>query len=153
MQNNTPRTGPTNLGELFRAALDPINKAQQKKKRSQFKPDYARLKLKFFYRDGNHSVHYSYDFIYRYENGAKTKVSDEELGYVKLLKLIQKQREADTFITAVIWANVSDNLSTDSGRYDYEIVKAVRGKEPVLNKAVRFHKGKLDINAVKNYSR
>lgn len=112
---------PVTLKEMY---------AKKKAKRKQSKPEFARFKLKFWYLDGNTSVHYSYDYTYRYPNGQQITVYDEHRGFWLLIKHIRELKAQDLFKTCVIWSNNDDcNLSTDSGRYDYCVAKSYRQRD------------------------
>lgn len=129
-QNN--RTGATSLNNLFEAALNPVIQRQVARTRKQFKPQFARFKLKFYYLDGNASVHFSYDFYHSYEGGTKKRIDDEALGFSKLLRCIEKND--GKYLSAVIWATLDKKKSTDESKYQTEVFKHVRNGKPIANK-------------------
>lgn len=148
--NPTNRTGSTHIGTLFKPFQEAIAQDQARKKRTQVKPAYARFKCKLYYRDGNASVHFSYDFFYRHENKQKIRVHDEAGGYLKLLNLIRKMIDEDKIISAVIWACLTEDTSTDQAVYNFQLFKAVRGKNPESYQHIRFDpKGMLKLQLLK----
>ena len=138
------QTNNQNTKDLFREALQPVTDHRAKIKRKQYKPEFARFKLKFYWRDGNSSVHYSYDFLFRYTDGVRRTVTDEQLGYSKLVQCIHKNK--DLYITAVIWANVSNDISTDTGTYDVEVLKSIRNRDAKVNPLMIFRHDKLELD-------
>lgn len=136
---------PSNDG-LFKhfidVATEGARKYQQDVKRQQFIPLYARFKLKFYYIDGNSSVHYSYDMFHQYIGGEKKRVTDEQVGLSKLIRCVD--HTAGKYVTAVIWACLADETATETARYDCQVVKFIRNRTPVIN--VKFNM----LNSFKN---
>lgn len=130
---NEPRAGSQSLNNLFEAALNPVMQHKTAKTRKQFKPMFARFKLKMYYLDGNASVHYSYDFYHSYLGGVKKRIDDEALGFSKLLNCIKKAE--GKYITAVIWATLDPKKSTEENKYQTEVFKHIRNGKPTVNKA------------------
>lgn len=148
MQKNQPpapnlfggNTSP--LRDIIAQATAPVRKYQQQVTRKQYVPDYARFKLKFYYLDGNSSTHYSYDSFYVSQDGAKTLKWDEQVGLVKLLRLIETNK--GKYISAVIWCVMNDDTATATAQYNFEIVKYVRNRSPRIHSKINFTSGRLD---------
>lgn len=146
--NKNPHMENRNITPIAQLVLQGLNEVliendKNKIKRKQSKPETARFKLKFWYLDGNCSTHYSYDYDYIYPDGIKTKVHNEKRGLYKLLTLIGKNKEADTFISAIVWINLSSDLSTETGRYDFCIAKSTRGSSGRTHPNLKFESGKV----------
>jgi len=131
-KNFQQRNGMQSLNNLFEAALNPVLQQQTAKARKQFKPAFARFKLKFYYLDGNESVHFSYDFYFEYQNGVKKKIEDESLGFSKLLNCIKKNE--GLYKTAMIWATPCTIKNTDDHKYKIEVFKHIRNQNATSNK-------------------
>jgi len=136
------------LRDIIPEAMRPARKYQQKIKRKKFKPPNARFKLKFWYLDGYESCHWSYDFFYKYTDGVKDRIEDEENGLLKLIRCVNKFR--DKFVTAIIWCTLSETKDTNEANYNHEICKWVRNKKPKSSNLVQFKKGKLQIELLKD---
>lgn len=122
----------TKMSNLFEAALNPVMQHQTAKHRKQFKPQFARFKLKFYYLDGNASVHYSYDFYHQYIGGVKKRIDDESLGFAKLLNCIKKNE--GKYLSAIIWCTTCPKKSTDENKYIHEVFRVIRNANPITNK-------------------
>lgn len=142
------RSGQQPLKNLFEAAFNPVLQYQTTKTRKQFKPMFARFKLKFYYLDGNASVHYSYDFYHSYTAGVKKRIDDESLGFSKLLLCIQKNE--GKYLSAVIWATLCEKKSTEENKYQTQIFKHVRNGNAETNKNLKFNEnGNVIVNLLK----
>lgn len=126
------RQGIQSMKNLFEATINPVLQHQAVKTRKQFKPQYARFKLKFYYLDGNASVHYSYDFYHSYTAGVKKRIQDETLGFSKLLNCIKKAE--GKYLSCVIWATLDPSKNTDDNKYQNEVFKHVRNGKQIINK-------------------
>lgn len=147
--SNQTRIGNQPLHELLQAATEPARNYSKKVKRKQFSPLYARFKLKFYYKDGNCSVHYSYDFYNHTENGEVKKITDENVGWIKLLRCIEKNQ--GLFISAVIWCKLGDNTEVAAGGYNNECAKFKANGSVSINQSIRFRAGRMDWqNFIKN---
>lgn len=131
------------IGDLFNKSLHQVNVNQAAKRRAKWKPEFSRFKLKFYYRDGNESVHYSYDMYHRYQDGVKIRETDEATGLTKLLRCIEKQTANDSFISAVIWTKLSQDTSTSVDNYHFEVYRFVRKKQVQACKHLHFENGRL----------
>lgn len=133
---------PTALHSLLEPAMQPVRAYQKKVKRKQFQPEFARFKLKFYYKDGNQSVHYSYDFYYTTENGERKKIHDESDGWLKLLRLIEKNK--DLFICAMIWCKLGDDTNVRAGGYNNECAKFKANGSVSINTSIGWRHGRMD---------
>lgn len=95
--------------------------------RKSTKPRWSRFKLKFNYRDGNMSVHFSYDWMNDYSTGMKKNIDNEQLGFSKLLLLVEKNRVKDTYNDATIFMTLSIKKDTDVKDYDVPVYYFKRG--------------------------
>ena len=145
--------GERPLADTIEEAMLPARKYNQKEKRKQFKPKHSRFKLKFYYIDGNQSIHYSYDFYYKYTDGVKETVNDEFKGLKTLLRCIKGRR--NTFVTAMIWLTLVKNKKTKMDendgvieRYDIPVVKYVRNRNVLRNPTVEWANNQLILDLV-----
>ena len=114
-------------------------------------PEFARCKAQFLLRTGSSSIPYhSYDIT----NIKGQNVTNEEIGFYKLLEMIAKRRENDEYVTASIWCKLGDDLRTYSNGvlskdYDFFLFKHVRHENPWLCPYIKFNNGKLDTSLIK----
>lgn len=137
--------------DFVQEALRPTRKYDQQKKRAKYVPERARFKLKFWYRDGNESVHYSYDHFYRMYGGVKERMQDEQQGLTKLLRLIKKNE--GKFIAAVVWCVMHDDTTVMTSKYNFEVIKYVHNRDPKIHRMIQFEKGKLVWTKLTNFNR
>ena len=151
METTNQRSGNLNLNDLAAQFLKPIQAKEDKKKRNQWKPDYSRFKLKCYYKDGNASVHYSYDIYHKYENKIKNVIHDECEGLRKLITYILSVQHK--IKTAVIWVTFDKEAGTDKAQYNYEVYKmlAKSFNDPLIKKSdkIYFIEGKLNTQILK----
>ena len=145
------RSGQTTLGSLASSFLSPIQE-KQKAKRKKWIPDFARFKLKCYYKDGNASVHYSYDIYHKYENKIKQTITDEGEGLNKLITYINSVQHK--IKTAVIWVTFEKEKGVKEAMYNYEVWKLCNrsgSPEPEITKSSRiyFADGKLNTDILK----
>jgi len=107
--------------------------------RKSQKPKWSRFKLKFNYRDGNQSSHFSYDWNPDYSTGIKKYRDDEQMGFTKLLLLIDKNRKLDTYNDATIYMTVSIKKDTNVGDYDIPVAYISRGKDIRLDPRLKYN--------------
>lgn len=111
-------------GQIQQAAQDNRNTETK----SKFIPQKARFKLQFIYRNGRTSPPYhSYD--------TQGRSYDERTGLVKLIRLVEKERQKDTFVVATIFAN------TNAQPYTYFQGKPNKAYNAIIYKEVRGAKG------------
>jgi len=91
--------------------------------KNKWKPEFSRFKLKCYYKDGNSSVHYSYDMFHKYTAGIKQRITDEQEGLTKLLTYIFSVQHK--IKTAVIWLTFEKEQGTEKSKFDSEIYKGV----------------------------
>lgn len=136
---------------LTASILDPIQDKQKQKKRNQWKPEYSRFKLKCYYKDGNASVHYSYDIYHKYTAGIKTVITDENEGLTKLITYILSVQHK--IKTAVIWVTFDKEKGTEVSQYNFEIFKLLGriSGEPTIKKTDKlfFKEGFLNMEILK----
>jgi hypothetical protein len=151
METTNQRSGNLNLNDLAAQFLKPIQAKEDKKKRNQWKPDYSRFKLKCYYKDGNASVHYSYDIYHKYENKIKNVIHDECEGLTKLITYILSVQHK--IKTAVIWVTFDKEAGTDKAQYNYEVYKMLSKSfnDPLIKKSdkIYFIEGKLNTQILK----
>lgn len=84
-----------------------------------FIPDFARFKMKIYYRTGKSSVYWSLDYTTK-ENGET--VRDEWTGLMKLVRLAETKIKANRQIKSiVIWASDEETPDTKAQRYAHQI--------------------------------
>jgi len=136
---------------LTASLLAPIQEKQKQKKRNQWKPEFSRFKLKCYYKDGNASVHYSYDIYHKYTAGIKTIITDENEGLTKLITYILSVQHK--IKTAVIWVTFEKEKGTDNAQYNFEIFKLLGriSGEPTIKKTDKlfFNNGLLNMEILK----
>jgi hypothetical protein len=136
---------------LTASLLAPIQEKEKQKKRNQWKPEYSRFKLKCYYKDGNASVHYSYDIYHKYTAGIKQVITDENEGLTKLITYILSVQHK--IKTAVIWVTFDKEKGTDQAQYNFEIFKLLGriSGEPTIKKTDKlyFKEGKLNLDILK----
>lgn len=140
------------FSNLFDQATSAARQNKTASNRRVWTPEFARFKMQFKYRDGTTSIPYhSYD-IHKAKGGVN--ITDEQLGYSKLLLFAEKKRHEDRFLVGTIWANLTDDLRTFvDGRlnmnYDFIVFKIVRGQNAYASPFLQFNKGKLDVEFIK----
>ena len=134
------------IEQIIDKALKPTRVYTRKVNQNQHKPEYARFKCKCYYRDGNSSVHYSYDYHFRYQDGQKIRYQDEEQGFIKLLRMIEKRR--NNILSAVIWCTFSQDQNTENSKYNYQIAKFVGTQKQQYNPLLQFRKGLLILDKI-----
>ena len=88
-------------------------------------PLYARYRMKVQYNAAS-AYYYSYDYTPKFNNGVKIgKQKSELIALNKLIELMNK-KSPDAYRYAVIYCNVSNDLSTKAGRYDLHICNILR---------------------------
>ena len=136
---------------LTASILHPIQDKQKQKKRNQWKPEYSRFKLKCYYKDGNASVHFSYDIYHKYTAGVKTVITDENEGLTKLITYILSVQHK--IKTAVIWVTFEKEKGTETAQYNFEIFKLLGrlNSDPTIKKTDKlfFNNGLLNMEILK----
>lgn len=90
-------------------------------------PKWARFRM-FIQYDGGNAKYPSWDYSYKIENGFKIKVKSESIGLSKLIEEQHRQVKACKSIRYVnIFANLSNDLDTTTGNFDYLICTIVKG--------------------------
>jgi len=89
------------------------------------KPKFARFKLFCQYYNGN-ANYFSYDYVYEYPGGVKTKRYSEMTGLYDMVERMMKKIATD-YRYMTIFANITNNLSTDTGDYGFYVGKIIRG--------------------------
>lgn len=134
--------------DIFTQAMQ-INYNAKSYRKSQ-KPKWSRFKLKFQYKDGNQSIHYSYDWNADYTGGMKKYKDDEQLGFSKLILLIDKMRQKDCYNSATIYMTLSDKKDTSINDYDVSIGYIQRGKDISIDNRLKFENNRVVLNLFKN---
>lgn len=153
--NTQPRTNnlfgeKNHFAALIESVQAPVRSYHHKQARTFYKPDFARFKLKVYFRDGNGKVMFSYDTYKKYVEGKKTTVLDEREGLIKLVRCVNKYQKSDRLISAVIWACVTPEKNTKESLYNFEVVKFVRHKENWFSPFLKFENGILQIQFFPN---
>lgn len=146
--NLLPNNG--HLREFIAPALKPVRKYQQKVARATFVPLYARFKMKVYFRDGNQKVFYSYDMHYSTKEGVKSKITNEEMGFIKLFRYLKNLKKDDCYLTVMMWCVMGENTSVKEGIYNFEVLKYVRNREPKIHRKMTFTNGKLNWQDMSN---
>lgn len=142
MKETTTRThNSATINDVIQQAIKPARNYQQKQKNGYFRPKYARFKCKMYWKDGNSSVHYSYDFFHRYVDGVKERIADEQGGFSKLLRMIDKRQ--GNYISGMIWMCFSQDKATENSVYNYTICKFVGGRATYMNNLLNFNKNQV----------
>lgn len=150
-QNTSPDHNTTHIGALLTQGIIQYReeaKRYQVQRKSE-RPEFARFKLKIWWRDGNENVFYSYDYDYFYPDGKKTRRDDEQRGLWKLLKEIGEQKELDNIKTAMIWMSFDERPATISSSYDFCIAKSLRGQNGKKLPELKFENGKVNMNLLR----
>lgn len=141
------------VGHLFGEALDQAKAIHKLKNKSAYCPQFARFKLQFINRDGTTSIPYfSYD---TYKGVGGKNITDENAGYAKLLKYLNKRRYEDSYVVATIWANITPDLRTFidgklNKNYDFIVTKHVKGQREFVHECLKFRHGRLDVDLFKS---
>ena len=135
--------GSGSIRDLIGNALEPARSYRAKVKKHNYKPKRARFKAKFYFRDGNEAVFYSWDTISRSKDGRKFKELNEEIGLFTLHRLTQKYE--GKFITCMIWLTFDREKETDNSKYNYEVCKYIGGKPVKYNPLVTFRKNMVEL--------
>lgn len=101
--------------EFAQRVKRPYNRKQPYKSR---KPKRARFKAQFYFKDGNSTIKYSYDYI----NTAKGVLVDEWRGLNKLEELINKWRK--DIATVTIYFNPDTHPQTADKNYN-QVLKSM----------------------------
>jgi hypothetical protein len=102
-------------------------------------PKWARLRMFVQYYEGN-AKYPSFDYTYAYPNGIKTKIKSESVGLTKLFEAEERIRniKGRSYRYINIFCNLTNNLDTVTGNFDYHIATIVNGaitwKNPVFYK-------------------
>ena len=137
-----------NIGQLFNSALAPAREHKKELNKKMWCPEFARFKLQFINRNGTTSIPYpSFD---THKGVGGKNITDEEVGYSKLIVLSDKRRIEDVYVSATIWANLTDDLRFFiSGKlnknYDHIVFKHVRGQKPFVSPWLKFRDGRMDV--------
>lgn len=102
-------------------------------------PKWARLRMFIQYANGN-TKYPSFDYHYAFNNGVKTKIKSELTGLQKLIELQHNGlKKGKTYRYINIFCNVSSNLDTVTGNFDYHVCTIVNGvitwKDPIFWRA------------------
>lgn len=97
-------------------------------------PKWSRFRLFVQYYNGNAKYH-SFDYTYKHVQGYKTKIKSELIGLTKLMELMHKKTKGKLYRYANIFANISGDLNTTTGNFDYLVCTIVNGeikwKDPI----------------------
>jgi len=141
---------PQKMGDLL--PLDDLRAAEEYSKRTKRdyqrkkpykakKPVRARFKAKFFFKDGNQTTKYSYDFV----NTSNGVLVDEWKGLTKLEELINKW--SCKISTVTIYANTNPHPLTSSQEYNLK-VKSMSINWLTWNTNVKFKQDGTSVFAV-----
>lgn len=145
METNANLFNDSHIKEVIHQSMQAAYATETKRKQKQFRPDYARFKLKVYWCDGGSNIFYSYDFYKKHTAGQQysvKNVTDEELGFMKLLKFIKSVN--GKFVSAVIFCKLTNDLSTRLQDYDTEVAKFIKNRKGTYHPQLRFRKNKLD---------
>ena len=95
-------------------------------------PRFARFKaaIRFRGKHGNGSAYYfSYDVQPKFIDGVPFYYRSERIGFDKLVEMIQRKKPWQ-YYAATIFANLTEDLSTDSKKYDHPIITLYPDKAP-----------------------
>jgi hypothetical protein len=147
------------LGNLITRAIEPTRKYNQKKKQKQFKPDFARFKMKVWFADGNNVSFYSYDWQqYTRKDGTRIKEHNEWTSFKKLVQMVTKWLESKKAVFAEMYIDVNGRTCTDlknfkeCANYVYVVARFDRNRlrnHPFLKFT---DTGKLDFKILQNYA-
>ena len=87
-------------------------------KRFIFKPKWARWKMFIRFSDQKAAVYYSYDYNNVFVNGTKTKAYRERLALIDMIARL-REKHPGGYKYANVFANLSEDLSTDKKNYNY----------------------------------
>lgn len=99
-------------------------------------PQWARFRAFVQYESGCAKYH-SYDYFYKMQQGQKIKIKSENIGFNKLLELahsFNKKQKKYRYIN--IFANLTNDMNTSSGNFDYLVCTIVGGEIRWKNKLV-----------------
>ena len=108
-------------------------------------PKWARFRMFIQYYNGNAKYH-SFDYTVKQRFGVKKKHKSELIGLTKLIELIHKKTKGKTYRYANIFCNLTSDLSTTTGNYDYLICSITSGE--IKWKEKIFWRGGLDNNMI-----
>ena len=115
---------------------------------------YARFRLFVQYYKGNAKYH-SFDYTYKYQYGYKHKVKSELIGLTKLIELMHKKTKGLAYRYANIFCNISSDLNTTTGNFDYLVCSIVSGritwKDPIYWKAAADN-NMIEVSKMKEYA-
>jgi len=94
---------PTQMNQLGNLVK---NKARRKRYTDLKLPDNPRFKLKFWWKDGNATAHFSFDSCNKIIDDSKINFRDEQYGLSKLLRMIERQEYQGKFICCIIFATL-----------------------------------------------
>lgn len=100
-------------------------------------PKWARFRLFIQYEHGNAKYH-SFDYHYSFANGIKIKNKSEAVGFQKLLELAHEKTKTTGYRYINIFCNVSNDLDTVTGNFDYLLCTIVKGE--IKFKLKQFYK-------------
>lgn len=135
------------ISQLLMDIVQPAERTQAlvEANKKRYCPEYARFKLQFIDRMGNTSIPY-WSFDIQKSVGGIYK-TNEEIGWLKLIKYVGVRVKKDDFVTASIWVNLTDDLQClVNGRlnkkYDHLVFKYTRNQSHAfIHKAMRFIDG------------
>ena len=106
------------------------------------------------YYNGNAKYH-SFDYTFKHNYGIKTKVKSERTGLVKLMELMHKKTKGKVYRYANLFANITGDLNTTTGNFDYLVCTIVSGqpkwKDPLYWKA-GVDEQMLDVTKMRAYA-
>lgn len=130
------------------------NPSQQKFNR----PKWSRMRMFIQYNKGaaKSAFYPSWDYRYSFPNGIKTKHKSELVGLDKLIEEQHRQlKRGITYRYINIFANVTNNLCTVTGNFDYHVCTIVNGqitwKDPLFWK--KENPQMLDIQKMIEYKK
>ena len=90
-------------------------------------PKWARFRMFIQYDHGN-AKYPSWDYTYCFTNGIKTKRKSEAIGLDKLIEEQHRQlKKGKVYRYINIFANLTNNLDTVTGNFDYLVCTIVAG--------------------------
>lgn len=92
------------------------------------RPKWSRFRMFIQYDMGN-AKYPSWDYTYSFPNGIKTKNKSELVGLDKLIEEQHRQLKRGKIYRYInIFCNVSNNLDTVTGNFDYLVCTIVKGE-------------------------
>ena len=109
---------------------------EQKKYEVRGRPEIARFKLKIYWLDPKIKplVKYSEDFSWQ----RNKKIHSEAAAFFELKEIMRSESKADKISSAMLWVNLDKIPKVSNDKYNFVLIKAVRGKLTEFNIQFEF---------------